>query len=532
MVCALTFAAPWQLGWFTLLPLLWWLALPPRPRRQQWTAHLAQWQAAHAALRRQPPRLRGLRLVLLATAASCAIVAGAGPVWRAAPGPSRLTVLLDASASMAARGSADTSAFARADQRLGQVFDTLPPHVDVTLLRCGGPRLRRLGAAARARTDLGVPAGTLDVDLPALAAAVAAQPDTVVWTLTDGQAQAQLPTVGALTVLPAAGPNAAITAVRTVDRWPLPGLSLAVDLVACTDAACRGTLRADGALAAAAQRAVELAPGVPITVAFELERSAAGGELRLQLDVQGDVLAADDAFRAWLPPLPAPRIGVLAAADTTPFAALAARALADEVGGSVVDAATGTEVGFLLVDGGVAPVAPGRVRALTFGSRLAADVDVVPWLQPRLADWDRTSPLCQGLDLSELRIDTAFRGVLPAGAPFLWGEDAAGDRTPLAVLVDGGATASVHFAFRLQDGNLPLLAAFPQLLRRAFVRCHGAAAALVVTTPPPAPGEQDLRTAATAPDRPLPPFRAADRPLAAPLLLAGLLALVLRAFVR
>lgn len=534
MVCTLTFAAPQQLWWLLVLPVLFWLALPPRPRRRVWTAHLAQWQLAQASLRRRPPRLSGVRFVLLALAATAAVCAHAGPSWRQAEGPRRLVVLLDGSASMAANAhSGDgASAFAMAEAQLRERLAQLPEHVDVTLLRCGGPRLRRHGASARALQDLGAPSGALDVDLPALAAACAEEPDTVVWTLTDGQALTALPTVGALSVFDARGPNAALLSVRTVDRWPLPQLSLEVTAQWFADAPREAELRVAGAVAAVSPQRATLTPGAPATFAFELERTAAGGALDLVLAMPGDVLSADDTWRASLPPLPAPRIAVLTDAEAGPYAAVAAQALAEEVAGTVVAPTAGTEVGMLLVDGGVLPIEPGRVRALCFGSRLDAAAEVQPWLQPRLADWDRSSPLCAGLDLSELRLDAAFRGTLPPGDPFLWALDGNGARVPLAVVADGGDTASVHFAFRLQDGNLPLLPAFPQLLRRAFVRCHGRAAQLQVGSPEPAVGEQDLRQAATAADRALPPFPAPDRDLAAACLLVGLLALALRAFVR
>ncbi len=531
MVCSLTLAEPQRLWWLLLLPVLFWLALPPRPRRQHWTAHLVQWQLAQAALRRRPPRLHGVRFLLLAIAAAAAVLAHAGPSWRRGPGATRLVVLLDASTSMAARTADGSSAFAAALGRLRAQLAALPPQVAVGVLRCGGPRLRREGASARALHDLGGPQGPLEVDLVALADRLHS-PDTAVWTLTDGQGQAALPAHGALSVCAAPGPNVALVGVRCVDRWPLPRLTVAAELVAFADAAVTAELQVAGPVAPVAPQRVLLAPGVTATVDFELERTAAGGLLELALAAPGDVLPADDVWRAWLPPLPAPRIAVLADAEAGPFAAVAAQALAEEVAGSVVAAAVGAEVGLLLVDGGVAPLAPGRVRALCFGSRSDAAGDAEPWLTPRIADWDRQSPLTVGLDLSELRVATAFRATLPPGEAFLWADDGGGGRLPLAVVVDGGDTASVHFAFRLQDSNLPLLAAFPQLLRRAFVRCHGPGAQLAVRTAEPAAGEQDLRAPATGPDRPLPPFRPADVDLAAWCLLVGLAALAARAFVR
>ena len=72
--------------------------------------------------------------------------------------------LVDGSGSMAARRG-EVSAFVRARQEIERVLAQVPEHVDVTLLRCGGDLRRRYGAAARALSDLGPPAGDLDVDL-------------------------------------------------------------------------------------------------------------------------------------------------------------------------------------------------------------------------------------------------------------------------------------------------------------------------------------------------------------------------------
>lgn len=525
----LTHAA--HLWWLLVLPLLFWLALPPRPRQRAWTAHLVQWRLAQKALRQKPPRLSGLRFLLLALACTAAVLAHAGPVLAGTPGPTRLVVLLDASASMAARHDG-RSAFDVATQAVRQKLSELPENVEVTVLRCGGDLVRRHGPSARALQDIGRPAGALAVDLDALAAQVAG-PNTVVWTLSDGQGQQRLPAAGALTCVGAAGPNAAIVAVRTIDRWPLPGFSVAVDMSWCGPEARRGEVQVTGAVLDTPPLSIELQPRAVQTVSVELERLAKGGLLQVRLVVAGDVLPDDDVYEVELPPLPAPRIAVLADAEAGPsFAAMAAKTLAEEVGGQVVPSGPGVEVGLLLVDGGNVAIAPGRVRAICFGSQFDAQRVPVPWLEPQFADWDRSSPLTAGLDLSELRVHCAFRETLPAGKAFLWAEHTLEGRVPLAAVAGDDSRASVHFAFRLQDSNLPLLSAFPQLLRRAFVRAYGAAAKLKVRSPAIAPGEQDLASRAVGADRPLPPFGTPDRELAAWSLLLGLCALALRAFVR
>ena len=113
----------------------------------------------------------------------------------------------------------------------------------------------------------------------------------------------------------------------------------------------------------------------------------------------------------------------------------------------------------------------------------------------------------------------------------IWSEES-GRREPLAVLAQGDGVASLHFAFRLRDANLPLLAAFPQLLRRGFVRSYDQAASLVPDEAEVADGERDLRYAQPATSRPLAEFGAPPQSLARWCLACGLLALALRSLLR
>ena len=531
----LTLVHPERWWWLLLLlPLLLVLALPPRPRRVALTAHLPQWRLALEGLRRKPPRTFSWRTLLLLFAGACAASAALGCAIAGTPGPTRLVVALDSSASMARRGAADGTALERARAALARTFAVLPDHVEVTLLRCGGAMLRRHGASARALHDLGVAEGARTVDFVALAAALAADPaanDTVLWTLTDGQGQTALPTTGALTFVGAAAANAAVLAVRVADHWPLPELELEVDVIAFAPAATPARLAVRGAVAATPTLELQLQPGVVQTVQWSLRREAKGGELQVEVAMAADPLARDDRWTATLPPLPAPRIAVLQGDEGGPFARIAAEALAREVAGEVVPASSGAAVGLLLVDGGNIAAAPGTARALCFGSRYRGGPAADPWTSVGALDWNRTLPLLHGLDLSELRVDRVHGETVASGEPFLFAERG-GERLPIAVIAAGEERASLHFGFRLQDSNLPLLAAFPQLLRRAFVRCYGAAAELRDPSPPPPAGEQDLHDGAVASDRPLPPFGSPPQPLGGWLMLAGLLALVLRVWLR
>lgn len=536
----LTLAEPQFLWALLLLPVLWWLSQPPKPRQQVWTAHLQQWQLAMRALRRRPPRGSWLRFVLLALAMIAATFAAAQPSMVATPGATRLVVLLDASASMSANMPASSgaqTAWQQAKQLLRERLAQLPHGIEVTVLRCGGDLVRRHGDAARALQDLGVPAGALQVDLVALAEQ-ASNADTAVWTLTDGQGQSHLPMVGALSNLHAAGDNAALVAVRVQDAWPLPQLRLELDLVTNVATTSEVAVQLDlrGAILAAHQQRVLLQSGVTETIAVDLQRQGAGGELVCAVRLPNDCLPTDNQLVLTLPPLPAPRIAVLRESDAGAFAAVAAEALAEEVVGEVVAVTPGVAAGMLLVDGGSVQLMgeDGTLvprRALTFGTLLRDGATVEPWLAPAPIEWSRTSPLTLGLDLSELHIDRAWRGILPAGEPFLWWQD--GDqRVPLAVVVDHGDLASVHLAFRLQDSNLPLLPAFPQLLRRAFVRSYGTALTSINSPPVSPASERDLLRPATAEDRALPAFATGQRDLSSWFVLAGLVALALRSFIR
>ncbi|MFM1873129.1 MAG: hypothetical protein RL398_2551, partial [Planctomycetota bacterium] len=409
-------ADPDRLWWLLLVPLLVWWSAPPPPRRIEWTPHLAAVERALAALRRRPPQRSWLRLLLLLAATVAGVLAHAGLQSAPVVGPERLVVLLDGSASMAARDIDGATRWEAALARIRSELAKVPPHVEVSLLRCGGPALRRYGAMARAATDLGVPSEDA-VALSEVAERIAV--DATVWTVTDGQSGG-LPDGGALHLLGAAADNVAIAAARLEDHWPLPELAVEVDLVGFFAAPVDYSLSIDGEAVVPTELRGTLAPGQRRTERVALARQREGGTLRVRVAASGDALPDDDA-RSWtLPPLPAPAIAALADRDAGPFAAVAAAALAEELGGRVV----GPEqraASMLLVDGGEVEFVPGSGRALCFGARLAGTPKGDVWLLPRVVDWDRRSPLLAGLDLSGLRVEFALPETLPPGQPILFG---------------------------------------------------------------------------------------------------------------
>ncbi|MCB9884831.1 MAG: hypothetical protein H6838_05025 [Planctomycetes bacterium] len=540
----MNFLDAYRLWWLLLVPVLVWLAQPPKPRVVTWTPHFDAVERALAARRLRPPRRSNLRLLLLLGACGAAVAAYGGLGVPAVPGPQRLVVLLDASASMSADdgaaddGAADavTAAAPRrsrwqdATAQLRTTLAAVPEHVEVTVLRCGGDLLRRHGAFARQVRDLGEPGGAAAVDFVALAAQL--PDDVAVCTVTDGQGQTSLPTRGALRVVGGAADNAAVLDVQLDDGWPLPELVAAIDLVAFTARAAEVQVRIDGDAVEPVAQAVTLQPTLPQRLTVPLARRAAGGALRVTVSLPGDPLAADDVWSCVLPPLPAPTIAVLADPEGGPYANVAAEALAAEVSGRVVAATDDATAGLLLVDGGQIELRPGIQRALCFGTRLAGRAAGEVLLEPRVTDWDRRDPLVADLDLSGLRVLVALPETLPDGAPFLFGAAPGGEPVPLAVVAGGGERCSLHFAFRLADSNLPLLPAFPQLLRRAFVRAYGTGASATAVRPALPAGEQDLRQPAAAPDRPLPPFGVPRRSWRGVCLWLALALLALRAWCR
>ncbi|MGE3174505.1 MAG: hypothetical protein AB7O97_17880 [Planctomycetota bacterium] len=521
---------PGRLWWLlAVLPAVWWLAQPPRPRRTLVTAHPVQWRLAQEALRRRPARFRALRWALLCAAAGCAALAAAGPRTAPGNGAERLVVLLDGSASMGARDGAGVRADDRARALVRERLARVPEGVEVRVLRLGAGGLQRWsGAGAGTLDGARAPRGELPDALADLAAAAAA-PGTAVWTVTDGQGTGPLPGEGALSVLGVPADNAAIVDVELVDQWPAAGLRARVELVGLGRAPMSATLRVTGAVAAAPDVELVLAPDRSVVRELLLEREPAGGELRLELHADGDALPSDDVWTARLPALPQPRVALRADGDAV-FARAAAAALADTFDGAVVDAAAGQAAGFLLAEGGVSVLTAGAAPMLTFGTASRAGVPI--WPAPLVVDWDRSDPLLTGLDLSELAIEHALQGDLPLGRALVWGAADDGSEAPLAVLVEGAGTASVHFAFRLQDSNLGLLPAFPQLLQRVFRRTQPDAGAPRATAAPFVRAEADLRRIEAAAERPLPPLAGEGDDLSAWFACVALVLLALRAAVR
>lgn len=522
---------PEHLAWLLLLPVLFWLSRPHRPHRVIATPHLAQWLRAQARLRRRPVRLRWLRFLLLALAFSASVLALCGPTLGGREGPRALAVLVDVSGSLAA--TAQDPPWRRLRAELASRLKALPDDVPVRMALCGDGVSVVEGSVEELLAALpSAPAGPGRADLGPLAQQLAdSAPDVAVWTLTDGLGATVPPAAGALTVVGEPRANVGFTGLAIEDHWPLPEVKLTLELRSFDATPKTLQIAVEGGVEPADPLPVTLGPGAVQQIDLALRR-AAGGPVRVYLVEHRDGLALDDAVALQLPPPPAVDIAFFADEEAGPWLELAARVLAGETGGRVVGSDQASVAGFVLTDGGIFPQAAGSMRFLTFGTRSSeqplAVEDVVA--RPRIIDWDRTDPITQGLDLSELQVTTCLRrDFIGTGKPLISAEHG-----PLLVVDEGETWTSVHAAFRLGDSNLPQLPAFPQLLRRAFAHSFRD---LARPTPSPdnllSAAESDLGRRADAGayrDRAVPALGHPGTSLAVPLLLLALLALALRVY--
>lgn len=526
---ALDLEQPLRLLWLLLLPLLYLLARPPRPRNALLTAHLRQWLEARARLQRRPLRFRRLRFLLLVLAFLALVLAHAGSHIGSRPGAEELVILVDTSASLGARGPEGSSAWDELRDRLQQQLAQVPAHIPVRVALCGSTVRLHRGRTAAALVDE-VPAGALAVDMGALAVQLQEQ-DThrlAVWSLTDGRGPGARVEAGAVTVVGAPADNAGIVAVAVADAWPLPEIEVTVTVKNLGRQPARRQLVVSGGVLAAPPQGLELLPGRQEMVKLALRRSL-GGEVRLELRGSQDALAADDRVTIQVPAPPAPEIAVYSDTPNNIVLEAAADTLAEESGGRVVASSSATTAGFLLVDGGSMPTLRPGVRALTFGTWLgtAPAGPEVTVESPGGLDWDRQDPITRGLDLSGLRVERCLRRGfgLPGQALVRAAQQ------DLIVVAETQEGASVHAAFRLRDSNFALLAAFPQFLRRCYVRAYGTKAKARIAAGLLDARESDLAAGERPDARPLPAFHTLPTPLAVPLLLLALALLVVRIYV-
>jgi len=522
-----------------LIPLLWWLAIPPRPRVAHATAHLSLWEVALRRLGRQSERFRHLRFWLLATALAAVAMAAAGPFVRGRVGPDVLAFVIDNSASMGAREPDGRPTLDHVIDRIRRVVPSLPSGVRLRwgFLGVDGEPVVGRGRAPDLLEALdGVqPVRGRALDLSRVSAALAASehPEIAVWTWTDARGAAwSLDDGGAVEWVGAdALPNAGWLRVAVEDSWPLPSIRFVGEFAWSGGASRPGVAVEGDALDGVEIAAVEelSADRARITIRASRRR---GGEVSLRFTAPGggspwsDALSGDDVVPVAIAPPGASRIGVRRGGSGSPSTWIerSAGLLAELTGGSVVPAGPGEEVDLLLLEEGAlaAPVP----RSCTFGTAFGGSAAPSAGLPPVLVDWDRRHPLTAGIDLSELTVRRKAGVQLPEGEVLI-----AGDAGPLAVARDGPGGRSVHFGFGLEDSNLPYLAAFPQLLRRVLTWISG------IETRPLEIYRGDTDEVRLVRDessvrRPLPDLATPDRSLVGLFMLLALASLAVRSHLR
>jgi hypothetical protein len=447
------------------------LASRRRPRIE--VPDLAAWRAAASAARRPAGfrRLTSLASLLLNLGAvACAALAAAGPRGQEPPSQD-WAVVIDVSASM---GAAD-SRWERALAGAGSFVRGMSRRDRWRLLLAGSPP-RAVGGWRRGGDALPILPPPADVagDVEgALALAPGAR--AVVWS--DRPTRAEFApriadrsddfAVEGLTFAREWAATAVEVEATISNRGTLPGVPV-VEFI-CGGAATRVVLAA-------------LPPGESVRAAAVLD-APEGGILAARLG-GSDALAVDDAAYAIVPPLRRARVVAVEPDEAkSPFLRSALAALEPSLeAGSGVAGAKGEEAAReagadLFVYDRIAPIYElERGAALFFASRgaHAPAVSGAEAERPAITGWASDHPILRHLDLSRLRIARARPFARDPRLAVLIDSSAG----PLAVAGEAGALKFAAFAFALEDSNLPLLAAFPLLIRSAVE---------VLAAPPAAP---------------------------------------------
>lgn len=387
-----------------------------------------------ASGRRRARLIRSASLWLEIAAATLLSLWLAGPRFLDLGAPPHLVVVLDDSASMGAVGHEGVSAASRARARVRAQLDELGRDTLVTLIATG-PRPRLLlGPAARAPLagavlDAWQPLLPWHDQAPALDLGRELGDEGASLLFVTDAAPAEAPRGFTLVAVGEARDNAALVHARRVAL--ADGERLFVDATAYAAAPVTRTLRvvspADGRVLA--ERAAELVPDR--LARFEVDLPVGTGQVEVRLEA--DALAIDDAFV--LLPEPRPKVAVAVSMSADVAAALeleaALRALADRI-----------ELG----SGEAADLSIGEVAR---AGGAAVQVVVVPGAEPVEAFlgpflYERRHPVLRGL---------TFDGVIwsagataPEGRPLVF----VGERALLTESVFGERT---RFVLNLAPGR-------------------------------------------------------------------------------
>lgn len=491
----------WLLGLALPLVLLHLWTRRPRPRV---VPSLALWQRTLAAQERRfgVRRVRRLVSLLVHLLALALFTLGAARPRPAEdpPSPRALVIVTDLSASMAARdGGAGLTRMQAARWRAHEVLEGLDPVDRVAVVGAGrrprlllpltaGPwRAKRLLAAL----DPGEPAADLRAALELARTIARDLEDAKLLVLTDRAGVRQgLPEDLPRIVVGTSDTNAGIAGLRVEQRWGQPRArvfvrvrnasetrlhaTLSVRWLLRMDAEGREVGQAAEAGSGPVRAAIPLAPRSITNVELEIP-AGQGGLLSAHLDA-GDPLGIDDEAYAVVFPHPKPRVVVVAEGEPDPFLVGALDVLSDSLD---------TEESFLTTPRGLqdlalhlgssdvvifdrcSPDVPLPLRnVVTFGAEgehapVRADDEVrklAPWT------WDRHHPLLAQVSLDALRVGKG-RVLVPADGDSVL---VRAEKGPILVAGERGPMRVVAFGFAAKDSNLPLLVAYPLLLKNLF----------------------------------------------------------------
>ena len=408
------------------------------------------------------------------------VLAAMQPILRrATSGATRLPVLIDVSASMAALDKAGgQSRLDAAKARVRSLIDTLPSDQQVCLIAFA-KTARRLTGFTNNRTELRDALATLEIDdVPgdleealrlAQALARTAQFDRI-WLISDGNFPARANFELSFQIdfqrLAPAGTNFGITTLNA--RRALGGQwEVFVQLAGSTDAeSTSGTVELRQGESVIGSEKVSLVKGSAPRLSFRV-----GGEQAVTLQARYvpsdfDALASDNT--AWLT-LPAVRpLSVFVPAALTTFR----HALGTLQGVNVFpDESGATQAGYDLIISGEAADLQLPARAVCSIGRVPPELEKLVSLTPengRVIDWRRDSPLLQHVSLDDVVLmDTAHRAPDATEMSFrdLGYETLAdGPHGPVILEKRDGDILRVHLLFQPERSTLPYRVGFPVLV--------------------------------------------------------------------
>jgi hypothetical protein len=472
---ALSPAAAWLLlGAATLVILLLHLLKPPR--RTITVASVMLWARTTREHKRRARRRVMALLLALGTGLSLALALTRPEIPAIAPPAQRITLILDNSASMAARTADGGSRWQRALEAASELLRRAGAGSEVLLLDTRG----QAGFSGTHDRDAALAAlGRIPGPgwgAPRIATAVARSGDTV-HVITDGVAPLGLPGGAIVHSVYEPAENIGLTAfeARPLTQDPTRYEAL-VQMVNAASATRRVRLLIQGAASSSIAQDFDIGANETVNAVFDV--SDFEGVLVASAISAGDAFPLDDVAYSVIPPHHIRR--VLLVSPGNPALASALRNLPGVHLAVLKPADYSDQAGYdALVFDRFAPHDAPAVGALLIGAPARS------WLPAgakqrsaaRIVSWDRQHAVSAAIDWSRVRLENA---ALEAPHPDAAALVLAG-KGPADVLVTAGEARArwIKLAFSLQDSNFALQTDFPVFLGNALGWISDPAPALV-----------------------------------------------------